>query len=105
MNTMYDDMPTGMPQQTDRSNPKRQARRARAFVLAAALSLIPTLPAAPAVDQATLEKYDKNLNGILAHHTGQPMKRIQEDTERDYIMSPDQGKEYGIIDDVIRKRV
>ena len=54
-----------MPQQTDRSNPKRQARRARAFVLAAALSLIPTLPAAPAVDQATLEKYDKNLNGIL----------------------------------------
>ena len=47
----------------------------------------------------------ENLNGILAHHTGQPMKRIQEDTERDYIMSPDQGKEYGIIDDVIRKRV
>src|SRR5215203_2618918 len=41
---------------------------------------------------------------ILVHHTGQPMKRIQEDTERDYIMSADQGKEYGIIDDVIRKR-
>ena len=37
-------------------------------------------------------------------HTGQPMKRIQKDTERDYIMGPDQGKEYGIIDDVIRKR-
>ena len=32
-------------------------------------------------------------------------KRIQDDTERDYIMSADQGKEYGIIDDVIRKRV
>jgi ATP-dependent Clp protease protease subunit len=46
-----------------------------------------------------------NLNGILVHHTGQTMKRIQEDTERDYIMSADQGKEYGIIDDVIRKRV
>ena len=45
------------------------------------------------------------LNQILVHHTGQPIKRIQEDTERDYIMSADQGKEYGIIDDVIRKRV
>lgn len=44
------------------------------------------------------------LNEILAHHTGQPVKRIQEDTERDYIMSADQGREYGIIDDVIRKR-
>ena len=47
----------------------------------------------------------KRLNEILVHHTGQPVKRIQEDTERDYIMSADQGKEYGIIDDVIRKRV
>jgi len=47
----------------------------------------------------------ERMNEILAHHTGQPVKRIQEDTERDYIMSGDQGKEYGIIDDVIRKRV
>src|SRR6187399_3110231 len=46
----------------------------------------------------------ERLNEILAHHTGQPLKRIQDDTERDYIMGPDQGKEYGIIDDVIRKR-
>ena len=46
----------------------------------------------------------ERLNGILVHHTGQPEKRIQDDTERDYIMSADQGKEYGIIDDVIRKR-
>jgi len=45
------------------------------------------------------------INEILVHHTGQDMKRIQDDTERDYIMSADQGKEYGIIDDVIRKRV
>ena len=47
----------------------------------------------------------ERLNEILVLHTGQPVKRIQEDTERDYIMSADQGKEYGIIDDVIRKRV
>ena len=47
----------------------------------------------------------ENLNQILVHHTGQSIKRIQDDTERDYIMSADQSKEYGIIDDVIRKRV
>jgi ATP-dependent Clp protease protease subunit len=47
----------------------------------------------------------ERLNEILAAHSGQPVKRIQDDTERDYIMSADQGKEYGIIDDVIRKRV
>jgi ATP-dependent Clp protease, protease subunit len=46
----------------------------------------------------------ERLNGILVHHTGQDVKRIQDDTERDYIMTADQGKEYGIIDDVIRKR-
>ncbi len=46
----------------------------------------------------------ERLNQILSTHTGQPMKRIQEDTERDYNMTPDQAKEYGIIDDVIRKR-
>ena len=45
-----------------------------------------------------------SINEILVSHTGQPVKRIQDDTERDYIMSADQGKEYGIIDDVIRKR-
>lgn len=46
----------------------------------------------------------ENLNGILVRHTGQPVDRIQNDTERDYIMTADQAKEYGIIDDVIRKR-
>ena len=46
----------------------------------------------------------ERINEILVHHTGQLVKRIQDDTERDYIMSADQGKEYGIIDDVIRKR-
>jgi ATP-dependent Clp protease protease subunit len=46
----------------------------------------------------------ENLNRILVHHTGQPIERIQQDTERDHIMSAEQAKEYGIIDDVIRKR-
>ncbi len=44
------------------------------------------------------------LNGILASHTGQPLERIAEDTERDYIMSAEQSREYGIIDQVIERR-
>ena len=44
------------------------------------------------------------LNEILSQHTGQSLQRIQEDTERDYIMSADQSREYGIIDEVIQKR-
>jgi ATP-dependent Clp protease protease subunit len=46
----------------------------------------------------------ERINEILVDHTGQDAKRIQTDTERDYIMSAEQGKSYGIIDDVIRKR-
>ena len=44
------------------------------------------------------------LNEILCNHTGQPIERIAEDTERDYIMSAEQSREYGIIDAVIDKR-
>jgi ATP-dependent Clp protease protease subunit len=44
------------------------------------------------------------LNKILAHHTKQPLERIEKDVERDYIMTADQSKEYGIIDEVISKR-
>ena len=43
----------------------------------------------------------KSLNGILAKHTGQSIEKIKEDTERDYFMSGQEAKEYGIIDDVI----
>ena len=44
------------------------------------------------------------LNEILVAHTGQELKRIEEDTERDYIMTAEQCREYGIIDEVIRQR-
>ena len=44
------------------------------------------------------------LNKILAQHSGQPLERIEKDVERDYIMTADQAKEYGIIDEVISKR-
>jgi ATP-dependent Clp protease protease subunit len=41
------------------------------------------------------------LNELLAKHTGQPLERIRNDTERDYFMGPLESKEYGLIDDVI----
>ncbi len=44
------------------------------------------------------------LNSILARHTGQSIERIGTDTERDYYMTSNQAKEYGIIDEVIVER-
>jgi ATP-dependent Clp protease protease subunit len=44
------------------------------------------------------------LNGILAHHTGQSIKRIEKDTDRDTFMTPPQAVEYGLIDEVIAGR-
>ncbi|HOK06203.1 MAG TPA: ATP-dependent Clp endopeptidase proteolytic subunit ClpP [Syntrophales bacterium] len=44
------------------------------------------------------------LNSILAELTGQPLAKIQADTERDYYMDPRQAKEYGLIDEIITKR-
>lgn len=41
------------------------------------------------------------LNNILAYHTGQPMEKIQADTDRDFFMSGEEAKEYGIVDEVI----
>jgi len=44
------------------------------------------------------------LEEILAYHTGQPMERIRKDTDRDFILSAPEAKEYGIIDEVITVR-
>ena len=46
----------------------------------------------------------ERLNEIMAACTGQPMAKIQADTERDYILGAAEAKDYGIIDDVISKR-
>jgi ATP-dependent Clp protease protease subunit len=46
----------------------------------------------------------ERLNEIMAHHTGQSIARIQEDTDRDYIMGASQARDYGIIDDVLIRR-
>jgi ATP-dependent Clp protease, protease subunit len=45
------------------------------------------------------------LNDLLAKHTGQPLEKIQEDTDRDFYMSAEEAKEYGLIDTVIDRRV
>jgi ATP-dependent Clp protease protease subunit len=41
------------------------------------------------------------LNDILARHSGQPIERVQQDTERDYFMTPEQAVAYGVIDEII----
>jgi ATP-dependent Clp protease protease subunit len=46
-------------------------------------------------------KIKKRINEILAKHTGQPIEKIEKDTDRDFYLSPEEAKEYGIIDEVI----
>lgn len=41
---------------------------------------------------------------MLARHTGQPVERIAKDTDRDYVMTAEEAKEYGIVDEVIEAR-
>jgi len=44
----------------------------------------------------------QRLNEIMAYHTGQPVERIERDSDRDYFMSAEEAKEYGIIDEIYR---
>lgn len=53
--------------------------------------------------QEILKTKDR-LNTLLANHTGQSVKKVAEDTERDTFMSADESKEYGLVDDVLDKR-
>ena len=46
----------------------------------------------------------ERLNTILAKHTGQPLERIQSDTDRDNFMGGNEAKEYGLIDEVLSSR-
>jgi len=49
-------------------------------------------------------KTREQLNRILAERTGQPLEKIQADTERDYFMSADEAKNYGLVDQVVANR-
>lgn len=48
--------------------------------------------------------HKRKLNELLAHHTDQPLDRLEVDTERDFFMSATEAKEYGLIDQVITKQ-
>jgi ATP-dependent Clp protease protease subunit len=48
--------------------------------------------------------HKQRLNELLAFHTGQPFDRIANDTERDFFMSAEEAKEYGIVDQVVVRR-
>ena len=57
-----------------------------------------------AIQAQEILRMKENLNGILVHHTGQKLKQIQKDTDRDFFMSGVDAKEYGIVDHVISNR-
>jgi ATP-dependent Clp protease, protease subunit len=49
-------------------------------------------------------RYRALLDEILAEHTGQSLEKVKKDTDRDFIMTAEQAKEYGIVDDIISSR-
>lgn len=49
-------------------------------------------------------KIKNKLNEILARHTGQPLAKVEKDTDRDFYMSADEAKTYGLVDEIIKKR-
>jgi ATP-dependent Clp protease protease subunit len=51
-----------------------------------------------------LVKSKKQLNRIISERTGQPIEKIEKDVERDYFMSAEEAKAYGLIDDILAKR-
>ena len=57
-----------------------------------------------AIHSKEILRMKEELNQILAHHTGQPLEKIEKDSERDFFMSGSQAKEYGLIDEVIFKK-
>lgn len=55
------------------------------------------------IQAAEISRIKRTLNELLAKHTGQSFKKIEKDTDRDYIMNPDEAVEYGMVDKVITK--
>src|SRR6266581_2580886 len=49
-------------------------------------------------------RYRRLIDDLIAQHTGQPVEKVHSDTDRDYIMTAQQAKDYGVIDDVISSR-
>lgn len=57
-----------------------------------------------AIQAKEILRMRETLNRILSNHTGQAIDRIQADIDRDFIMTPDQAKDYGLIDQIISSR-
>ncbi len=57
-----------------------------------------------AIQAQEMLRLRERINEILVKHTGQPKEKIIADVDRDFIMTPEQGKAYGIIDNIISKR-
>lgn len=55
------------------------------------------------IQAAEINRMKKLINDLLAHHTGQSLKRIEKDTDRDYIMTAEESVAYGMVDKVITK--
>jgi len=51
-----------------------------------------------------LKRIKDSINKILTHHTGQKLEKIEKDTERDFYMTSQESKEYGLVDEVIKSR-
>ena len=51
-----------------------------------------------------LKRIKDTINKILTHHTGQKLEKVKKDTERDFYMTAQESKEYGLIDEVIKSR-
>ena len=49
-------------------------------------------------------KLKEKVNKILAKHTGQPLEKLEKDTDRDFYLSPEEAKEYGLIDEVLKPK-
>lgn len=57
------------------------------------------------INFAETKKYNEELFRLLSSYTGHPVKKILKDASRDFWLTPEEAKEYGIIDDIITKRV
>jgi len=55
------------------------------------------------IQAAEINRMKKVINELLSHHTGQSLKKIEKDTDRDYIMSAEEGVAYGMVDKVITR--
>lgn len=55
------------------------------------------------IEAAEISRIKKEMNELMAKHSGQSLEKIEQDVERDYFMSADEAKEYGLVDKVLHR--